>query len=80
MSFPACVVHTKDSKAIGALFMKTSRFVVLLSGYSSEADLGPLRAVRTKHVEPEARVHVIPMHLVESIRYLVPTSSITADD
>jgi len=55
---------------VGALFLLDTRYVVLLNSMSSEADLGPLKALKTVHVEPECHVHILPRTLVDRITRL----------
>ena len=41
---------------------------MVLNDVTRGADLGPLRAVRKEHIEPEAHIMIIPMADVESIK------------
>lgn len=67
-----CVVRTQRSESVGALFMKTRTHIVLINSIREGADLGPIKKVKTRHLEPEALVYVIPKRLVEDVRLLEP--------
>jgi len=66
------VVRTQRSESVGALFMKTRTHIVLISSIQAEADLGPIKKVKRRHLEPEALVYVIPRRLVENVQVLEP--------
>jgi hypothetical protein len=44
----------------GLLYFQTAAYVVLLNNMAMKADLGPLRARRNVHFEPEAAITIIP--------------------
>lgn len=62
------VVLVSGRISVGYLYMKNERVVVLINNVSSEADLGPLKPVRRKHVDPEANIRVFPAISVTSVR------------
>jgi hypothetical protein len=62
------VVKTRDGwTRIGFIYLRTEKILVLLNHITEGADLGPLRAVRKKHIEPEAYIMIFPIAEVESI-------------
>lgn len=62
-----CYLVHKWGWTIGELYLENERVVILLNNIvSNMADLGPLRSVRYKHVEPEADVWVFPRESVQS--------------
>ncbi len=67
-----CVVRTQRSVSVGELFMKTRTHIVLINGIRQGADLGPIKKVKTRHIEPEGLVYVIPRRLVEDVQFLGP--------
>ena len=44
----------------GFLLFATSKFIVLLNNMVKGADVGPLKSVRMKQIEPECDVLVLP--------------------
>jgi hypothetical protein len=65
-----CVVRGKDFSTVGYLFMETPGHVVLLNNVREGLDLGPVKPVRTEHVDPEVYVRVIPKSMVDAIDFL----------
>jgi hypothetical protein len=64
-----CQVRTKDFVSVGVFFMKTSTHIVLLNSMREGLDLGPVKPVRTMHIEPEADIRVIPTAIVEAVDF-----------
>lgn len=67
---PLCEIRTEHSVILGALFFETELCVVLLNNLVDGADLGPLAAVRSRHLMPEAAITVIPRDDIVGLRYL----------
>lgn len=53
--------------------MDTPTHVVLLNNLREGADLGPVKPIRRRHLEPEADIRVVPRHMVEGIERLKPS-------
>jgi hypothetical protein len=64
---PVVVVKRKNSKIVGQLYFKTTTHIVLLNNVVQQAELGRLRQIRKRHIDPEANVIVIPRADVEWI-------------
>lgn len=56
----AAIVKKGRTTTAGLLYFQTSGYVVLLNNMAMKADLGPLRARRDIHLEPEASITIIP--------------------
>ena len=67
---PTVIVKTKRISTIGLMYFKTSTHIVLLNNVVEKAELGRLRQLRKRHVEPEATVVVIPRVDVERIEVI----------
>lgn len=64
------IVSRGRSRIIGGLYLKTDTHVVLLNNITASAYLGPVRARRDRHIEPEADVMVLPIDADTTIDYL----------
>jgi len=62
-----CIVHTERYSTTGLLYRQTKRHVILVNNVRERADLGSLKRIRRKHLDPEATVIVIPRETVTSI-------------
>jgi hypothetical protein len=70
-SLQICRVHRSDGwQTIGYLYLENERFIVLLNNLVQKADLGPIKYVRNKHIEPEATMIIIPRDQVKAIEIL----------
>jgi hypothetical protein len=49
------------------LYFENEHSVVLLNNVTEEADLGPLKSIRRRHIEPEADVSIFPRKEVDEI-------------
>ena len=66
-----CIAHRNDGcDTIGVLYFENERVVVLLNNLVQNADLGPIKYFRDKHVEPEATIVIIPRDQVRAIEIL----------
>lgn len=54
----------------GQLFMETKDHYVFMNDIRSGIDLGPLKEVKTKHIDPECRVSVFPKSIVDELTKL----------
>jgi hypothetical protein len=65
-------VMVKDggTQHAGALLFETSDFIVLLNNMIDTTDVGPLRLVRSEHIEPECDVLVLPRTPSMSVKIL----------
>jgi hypothetical protein len=70
IGLPVCIVRAQGFMSVGALLLDTSTHVVLLNNVRKGVDLGPIKRIRKKHIEPEADIHVIPKGMVVSIERL----------
>ncbi|MGA2461397.1 MAG: hypothetical protein ABSF82_08255 [Candidatus Bathyarchaeia archaeon] len=63
----SCEVITGNIKRAGFLYFENKHSVVLLNTVTDEADLGPLKRFRRRHIEPEADVWIFPRKEVDKI-------------
>lgn len=64
------VVRRRHSATVGLLYFQTGTHVVLLNNVAERANLGPLRARRDTHLEPEANIIIIPKELDMTVALL----------
>lgn len=77
---PTCKVWIGKSWWIGALFFQNQKVVVLINNVNCQADLGPLKKVRVRHVEPEADILILPRDQIYKLELLQLQSGSTSHD
>jgi len=65
-----CELHIGKYRIVGELFVETKHHYVLINDVRSGIDLGPLKSIKEKHIDPECSVSVFQKAIVDRITKL----------
>ena len=66
--YPICVLKIGKCKVSpGYLYLETKNHYVFINNIRNDIDLGKLKNVKTKHLDPECTVSVFPKSLVDQL-------------
>ena len=69
--YPPCELKIGKCKvAPGFLYLETKNHYVFINNTRNDIDLGVLKNVKTKHLDPECKVSVFPKSLVDQLTKL----------
>jgi hypothetical protein len=63
-------VRIGSIRHLGRLLFKTAEFIVLINNWVDGTDVGPLKTIRRRHVEPECDVTVLPRSPDMTVEFL----------